>query len=217
MLRTTNLTYRYPNGPELHFPDLECADGSHWLMIGASGSGKTTYLQLLGGLRRPHGGQIELRDTVLNQLSNAALDRFRGQHIGIVFQQPHFVRSLSVEENLLLAQKLSGRSTDRKHANALLDRLQLADKHQSRPWELSVGEQQRAAIALALVNQPSLILADEPTSALDDYNADRVLQLLQEQAASVNAILLIITHDIRLKERISNFVELAHPAHNSLL
>lgn len=201
MLKAEDLAYTYPGNSKLQFPDIQCEAGEHWLLLGQSGSGKTTLLQLLAGLRTPQRGSVRLGNTVFNDLSPSKLDVFRGRHIGIIFQQSHFIRALNVEENLLLAQHLAGLSVDRKKIKSLLSRLQIAHKSRSGTGDLSMGEQQRVAIARALVNEPLLILADEPTSALDDYNTERVLQLLREQAEAANAILLIVTHDGRLKER----------------
>jgi putative ABC transport system ATP-binding protein len=199
MLLTENLAYRYRNGSSLHFPDLRCAANEHWLLLGPSGSGKTTLLQLLAGLRTPTAGQVVLNDTPLSGLSGAALDRFRGRRIGIIYQQPHFVRSLRVGENLALARQLAGLPAAPDRIQELLARLDVGDKLAARTRKLSVGEQQRVAIARALVNEPSLILADEPTSALDDANAARVSHLLREVAEAAGAILVIVTHDARLR------------------
>lgn len=210
MLTTKDVTYAYQPQQPLHFPDLHCETGAHWLLLGQSGSGKTTLLHLLGGLLKPRSGSIRLGDTELSKLNAAALDQFRGQHIGIVFQRPHFVPSLSVEENLWLAQHLAGLSVDKNRAESLLERLGIAHKRQSAIQQLSVGEQQRVAIARALINRPSLILADEPSSALDDDNSQRVVALLEEQAREVNASLLIVTHDNRLKGHFANSIVLAH-------
>lgn len=209
MLSTQELTYAYANGPAIHFPDIHCKRGEHWLLLGQSGSGKTTLLHLLGGLLSPLSGRIKIEDTDITQLSGASLDRFRGRHIGIIFQRSHFVNALTVAENLALAQQLAGLATDKKRINELLERLQIADKAGRKPDQLSVGEQQRVAIARAIVNRPDVILADEPTSALDDQNCERVLHLLTEQARAVNATLLIVTHDGRLKDDIKNQIELS--------
>lgn len=209
MLRAENLVFTYPSGgPELAFPDILCEQAEQCLLLGQSGSGKTTLLQLLGGLRKPNAGKVIIGDTAINQLSPGALDRFRGRRLGIIFQTPHFVRALSVEENLLLAQRLAGHPPDRKRVGALLERLGITHKAGSRPDQLSVGEQQRVAIARALVNRPLLILADEPTSALDDVNAEQVVALLSEQATVDGATLLIVTHDQRLKDHFPKQIHL---------
>lgn len=204
MLKTQQLAYAYKGASLLHFPDLNCASGSHWLILGQSGSGKTTFLHLLGGLLSPAQGHIVLNDTDISKLNNKELDRFRGQQIGLVFQKAHFVQALTVSENLLLAQKLAGVNCSQQEIDNMLESLSIADKRHKKIQQLSVGEQQRVAIARALVKKPSLILADEPTSALDDRNSAAVIELLEQQAKAVNATLLIVTHDQRLKDHFSN-------------
>ncbi|MDX1479458.1 MAG: ABC transporter ATP-binding protein [Saprospiraceae bacterium] len=201
MLAATDLTYTYKGSQPLRFPDIRCEKGDHWLLLGASGSGKTTLLHLLAGLRTPQSGSVVIGGTEISKLPTAKLDTFRGQHIGIVFQVPHFVRSLNVEENLALTQSLSGRRVDKDLIRTLLERLNVGDKLKSRPARLSQGEQQRVAIARALVNKPDVILADEPTSALDDENTDEVIRLLEEAAEATQTTLLVVTHDNRLKDK----------------
>lgn len=208
MLSTNQLQFSYSGGSTFSFPDIACERGSHWLLLGQSGSGKTTFLHLLGGLLSPSKGEILLEDTNMARLAGPALDRFRGRHIGIIFQRSHFVNSLTVGENLALAQHLAGFTPDYGRIGKLLDRLNVGQKINKRTDRLSVGEQQRVAIARALVNSPELILADEPTSALDDENCDQVLQLLEEQASAVKATLLIVTHDGRLKDKFANQIRL---------
>lgn len=209
MLRTTGLQYSYDGRHTLSFPDIDCKAGEHWLLLGQSGSGKTTLLHLLGGLLRPKAGTIEVADTDMSALSATRLDRFRGRKIGIIFQTAHFVRALTVEENLMLAQQLAGLRPNRSRIDELLERLNLGHKLYAKPDRLSVGEQQRAAIARAIVNKPDIILADEPTSALDDYNCHKVTQLLEEQARLVGATLLVVTHDGRLKAQFANQISLS--------
>ncbi|MEN0046596.1 MAG: ABC transporter ATP-binding protein [Bacteroidota bacterium] len=208
MLETRGLQFNYTANEHLSFPDITCKAGEHWLLLGQSGSGKTTLLHLLAGLRTPMSGEVKVNNTIVNKLPTARLDQFRGKHIGVVFQQSHFIRSLTVEENLALAQRLAGSRVDYNRISNILEVLNITHKLKSRAEELSVGEQQRVAIARAIINQPSIILADEPTSALDDVNTTQVLQLLKEQATAVNAILLIVTHDNRLKTQFDKQIEL---------
>jgi putative ABC transport system ATP-binding protein len=201
MLETNQLSFSYSGNATLKFPNFSCKKGEHWLLLGQSGSGKTTLLHLLGGLLSPSAGSVKVGDTDLKSLSTADLDKFRGKHIGIIFQKSHFVRALTVQENLLLAQQLAGVPSNKGKIAELLNRLNIGHKLHAKTNELSQGEQQRVAIARALVNQPQVILADEPTSALDDENCEEVIQLLEEQAAAAEATLLVVTHDGRLKER----------------
>ena len=208
MLKTKGLEFSYDGQKWLKFPDIDCKEGEHWLLIGLSGSGKTTLLHLLGGLRTPKKGDIIIADTNISKLSASKLDHFRGKQIGIVFQKAHFVRSLTVEENLKLAQKLAGQPISDERIRELLERLNVAHKLKAKTDSLSIGEQQRVAIARALVNKPNIILADEPTSALDDKHCDEVLKLLESQATQENATLLIVTHDARLKEKFKNQITL---------
>lgn len=201
MLQTKNLKFSYKGEKMLQFPDIHCQKGEHWLLLGQSGSGKTTLLHLLGGLLSPNQGDISINNVDLKSLSTSNLDKFRGKNIGIIFQTSHFVKALTVQENLMLAQQLAGVAVSKTRIKQLLDRLNVGHKLHSKPHQLSQGEQQRVAIARALVNQPAIILADEPTSALDDQNCDEVIQLLEEQAAAVKATLIVVTHDNRLKEK----------------
>jgi putative ABC transport system ATP-binding protein len=210
MLATKNLRFSYPSSPDsaLQFPDIRCETGEQWLLLGQSGSGKTTFLHLLAGLRTPQAGTIQVNDTVLNHLPGKQLDRFRGQQIGIIFQEAHFVRSLNVAENLQLAQQLAGLQPNIKAIETILEHLNIGHKIRAKTSELSIGEQQRVNIARAIINRPSVILADEPTSALDDQNTQQVIQLLQQEAQEANATLLIVTHDNRLKTIFDKQIEL---------
>ena len=209
MLVTKDLCYQYFNAPPICFPDLECQKGESILILGPSGTGKTTFLHLLGGLIRPTHGKLILNHTDLGTLSDKNLDLFRGQNIGIIFQKPHFIKSLTVWENLLLAAALAGKKANKKRMLDLLDRLNIAHKIESMTDQLSLGEQQRVAIARALVNEPMLILADEPTSALDDKNGEEVATLLEDESKRLEAALLIVTHDNRLQTKFKKTITLA--------
>lgn len=208
MIQIANLAFKYAQGPEIKFPDFSCKKGEELLILGKSGTGKTTLLHLLGALRKPTQGQITIGEEQISKLSSGQLDRFRGKNVGIVFQTSHFVQSLSVIDNLMLVPYFSKSATDKKFAMELLESLNLASKAKKKTTDLSVGEQQRVAIARALMNKPQLLLADEPTSALDDENASQVLKLLREHASDLKSSLVIVTHDNRLKSEISNAITL---------
>lgn len=208
MIDVKNLHFAYSAQSAFHFPDFECRKNDQILLLGQSGTGKTTLLHLIGGLLKPQSGSVIVDDTDIATLSASKLDFFRGQNIGIIFQKNHFITSLNVIDNLLIAQQLAGKKQDRSKATNLLKALNLSHKSSAKPYNLSQGEQQRVAIARALINNPKIILADEPTSALDDENCAEVIQLLENQAKNINTTLLIVTHDNRLKARFNNQIVL---------
>jgi ABC-type lipoprotein export system ATPase subunit len=209
LLQTTPLTFAYPGQPLLTFPELSLAGGEALLLLGKSGSGKTTFLHLLAGLLAPSSGEIVLDGTALSFLKGHQLDLFRGQNIGIVFQKPHLIAAISVQENLVLAQFLSKKKG--VDVSALLKNLELSDKASAAVATLSEGEAQRVSIARALVNSPKLILADEPTSSLDDDRAEQVIHLLKKEAARVGAALIIVTHDQRVKSEVAQVIDVKSP------
>jgi len=200
--------HRYGAREALRIERFEAAAGEHWLVLGPSGCGKTTLLHIIAGLLRPSEGEVRVGDQSLGALSGAALDRWRGRTLGIVPQKLHLVPSLSVLENLLLAQFLAGMPEDAKRAQAALEQVQLGERSAARPAELSHGEAQRAAVARATVNRPRVLIADEPTSNLDDANCTRALDLLEAQATECGATLLVATHDQRARARFAQRLEL---------
>ncbi len=200
VLTTRQLRYHYPKQPVMAFPDLQLENGENLLVLGESGCGKSTFLHLLAGLLRPAEGNIWVGDTHLSHLPPAATDHFRGRHIGMVFQKPYFIESLSVLDNLML----NPFSRNRPYAIEQAKRLSIDHLLHKKPAQLSAGEQQRVTIARALLHHPRLILADEPTSALDNKNCDQVIRLLLEQTSVAQAALLIVSHDDRLRNAISN-------------
>ena len=208
MLKTERLSFSYNSSHIFTFPDILLQQGEDLLILGDSGVGKTTLIQILSGLLSPHSGFVEMNGTRFQDLSSKSLDQFRGSNIGMVFQQSHFVRNLSILDNLLLSLYLSNKLQDKRRAIHLLQEIGLADKLNNMHDELSQGEQQRAAIATALIKTPDLILADEPTSSLDDNNCQKIIALLKEQASLTNAKLIIITHDQRLKDQFNASIEL---------
>jgi len=205
-LSSTDLSFAFVGGKPMHFPDIVCSKGEDLLILGQSGTGKTTLLHLLAGLRKPTKGNISLAGRELSTLSGSRLDKFRGIHVGIVFQTPHFVKSLTVWENLMLPAYFSGTKPDKGRANELLTRLGIDHKKNANPGSLSIGEQQRLGIARALIHKPAVVFADEPTSALDDTNTLAVIQLLKETAADSKSALVIVTHDNRLKTHFQNII-----------
>lgn len=208
MFDLQKLTHAYGGATVLNVASWQAAQGAQWLMLGPSGSGKTTLLHVLAGILRPTSGQVTVADQDLMALSASQLDRFRGKNVGIVLQRLHLIDSLSVLNNLLLAQYMAGAPQDAARARNVLASLDLADKANARPHELSHGQAQRVAVARAVVNKPKLLLADEPTSNLDDIRCVQVLDLLLDQAKACGATLVIATHDQRIKSRVPNHHEL---------
>lgn len=207
MIKTRGIKFDYNNQVFFEFPDIEIKNRENLLIIGNSGIGKTTLLHLLAGLLESKSGSIELFGKKISNLNSYQLDTFRGENIGIVFQRSHFVNSLTVKENLELAQFIANKK-DNNRINTILKSLGILDKSDKKTNQLSQGEKQRASIALAIVNSPKLILADEPTSSLDDENCDRVIKLLKKQASEFNAQLIVITHDNRLKKHFKKSIKL---------
>ena len=207
MIKTKGVEFNYDNQVFFKFQDINLKSSENLLIIGSSGIGKTTLLHLLAGLLESSSGSIKLFEKELSDLSSHQLDRFRKNNIGIVFQRPHFVNSLTVKENLQLAQYIANKKDNNRVEN-ILKNLNILDKSDKKTNQLSQGEKQRASIALAIVNSPKLILADEPTSSLDDINCDNVIKLLKKQATDFGAQLIVITHDSRLKKHFKNSIEL---------
>ncbi len=208
MLFVQNLSFNYPEGASFHFPDIEATAVEPTLILGNSGKGKTTLLHLVGLLLQPSGGEILIDTTDVGSLSVKEAARFRSEYMGIIFQQPHFISSLNVLDNLLIANYLGKKPQQVEKAKLLAKDLgfeELLDKKINR---LSGGEQQRVGIARALMNNPKVVLADEPTSNLDDDNCERVINLLIKQIEAIGAALVIVTHDGRLKERFAKQVVL---------
>ena len=208
MLETKSLSFSYPKGESFNFPDLSVGASDVLLILGQSGKGKTTLLHLLAGLMDPKSGTVKIGETVLEHLNASSKDRFRGENIGIVFQQAQFVKSISVLKNLQLARSLAGLKADDTLAESLLSELGIEKRMLAKPSELSIGERQRASIARALVTEPKVVLADEPTSALDDKNCSLVADLLLKAVTGHGAALVIVTHDQRLKDRFQNTITL---------
>lgn len=175
--------------------DLDVAAGEMVAVLGRSGSGKSTLLNLLGGLDRPDGGRIAVAGEELTGAGERALDRIRLRRIGFVFQAFQLIEELTGEENVLLAARLPGAPAGgRRRAASLIARLGVASVAGHRPHELSGGEQQRFAIARALVNDPVLVLADEATGNLDETSASTVIATLGELADEGRAVVLV-THE----------------------
>ncbi len=184
-------------------------EAGEWIAImGPSGSGKTTLINILGGLDTPTSGQAIVDEVDVARLDESGLTRFRAQKIGFIFQQFHLVPYLTAVENVMLAQYFHS-ATDENEAQLALERVGLADRIEHLPGALSGGEQQRVAVARALINHPKLILADEPTGNLDEANEETVIQIFRELHGEGHTILMV-THDPAIGNLADRRIEFAH-------
>ena len=176
------------------------------LITGPSGIGKTTLLSILCGLQQPSDGRILYNDISIYNLAESKVDEFRGQELGIVFQNFNLINTFTIKQNLQLANSTLG-SKDTDHIYELLQRVGLADKSHIKVSKLSIGEKQRVAVARAFIGNPKWIFCDEPTSSLDDKNTDIITNLIKEESIRCKASLILITHDKRVQS-ILNFNEI---------
>ena len=202
-----DVTFAYGDGrPVLDLPALEIARGERVFLHGPSGSGKTTLLGLVAGVLTPRAGRVTILGEPLHAMSGAARDRFRAAHLGYVFQMFNLIPYLSVRENITLPCRLSAVRRARAGdpvaaATRLAEALEIAPLLARPVTELSVGQQQRVAVARALIGAPDLVVCDEPTSALDTDRRDRFLALLFAQVAAAGSALLFVSHDLGLAAR----------------
>lgn len=200
----TDLTYRYPGHPAVvvDIPRLVIEPGEHIVLTGHSGCGKSTLLNLIAGLMDPTSGSVLIAETDLHRLRGSKRDRFRGTHIGMVFQTYQLLHGFSVIENILAALMFSDipRADHRSRAMSLLEKLGI-NTPSARIHDLSIGQQQRVAVARAIACSPTVVLADEPTAALDPEITSVAMDLLQDACRSIGAALICVTHDESLIER----------------
>ena len=204
MFQLRDVRHAYNGVDALRIQRWLAEQGEHWLVLGPSGSGKTTLLHILAGFLKPSFGEVIVAGNALGKLKTAQLGRFRGRHIGIVLQRLHLVGSLTVAQNLLMAQFFSGLGENLSRVHEVLDDLGMRHKAEAYPHELSFGQAQRVAVARAVVNRPTVLLADEPTSNLDDEHCMQTLDLIESQAKACSATLMIATHDQRIRARFKN-------------
>lgn len=216
VLDLSDVAYRWPGRAafSLRVPDLSVSRGESVLLLGESGSGKSTLLSLICGTILPDQGRVSIAGTDITTLSGGGRDRFRAEQVGVIFQQFNLLPFGSVADNILLPlqfaparRKRAGNATDQ--AAALCKALGLPpDVTKTKATALSVGQQQRVAVARALIGQPPLIIADEPTSALDANSQAAFLDLLFAQTSAHDTSLLMVSHDARLGERFERVIRM---------
>ncbi|QDV72078.1 ABC transporter ATP-binding protein [Botrimarina mediterranea] len=197
LLEGVRKSYAQPGAdrlPILDVPRLAVAAGEQVVIRGRSGCGKTTLLNSIAGLTTIDAGKITLKGVELTRLPEAARDRFRARHIGYVFQTFNLLAGFTALENVLLGMTFTGQRPDRTRAADLLERVGLGHRGHHKPAAMSVGEQQRTAVARALANRPALLLADEPTANVDPAHQQQIIDLLRGVCRDENVAMLLVTH-----------------------
>jgi putative ABC transport system ATP-binding protein len=197
LLENVKKSYREPGGgllPVLDIERFEVASGEQVVLVGESGGGKTTLLNVISGITTPDSGNVVVDGIDIAKLHEVGRDRFRAANIGFVYQTFNLLPAFTALENVILGAKFSSRPIGRTEATKLLEQVGLGHRLNHRPGKLSVGEQQRAAVARALANHPVLLLADEPTANVDRANQESVLSLIRDSCAEHNIALLMVTH-----------------------
>ena len=180
--------------------NFEAESGQLILVVGPSGSGKTTFLTIAGGLQTPTNGDVKINDSTINSLSKKQQTKLRLEKIGFILQSYNLVPFLTVEEQFKFVDKLKKQNLTEQKLHELLSDLGLLELLKKYPNQLSGGQKQRVAIARALYTDPDYILADEPTAALDTDRSMKVIELLRDLAHKRNKIIIVVTHDLRLKD-----------------
>lgn len=209
--------YVSPDGtqvPVIDIPEFFMDAGEQVGLIGSSGSGKTTLLHLIAGILDADCGEILFNfpgqpPANLAHYTEAQRDVFRGRNIGYVFQSHHLLPGFTALENVLLGMSFTNRPVDANWARQLLDEVGLSDRLNYKPDKLSVGQQQRVAVARALANRPRLVLADEPTGALDPTTAQTALALIRKLCSQINASLLLVSHDMTIARQLPRVLDLS--------
>jgi len=200
MLKARSIKKSYGKLDILKGVDLDVTRGEIVSIVGASGAGKSTLLNIIGTLDKPDAGSIMIREAEVNKLKSHQLSAFRNKHIGFIFQFHHLLVEFSALENVCIPAYIARRSRSdaEKRATELLGLLGLGDRLDHKPGQLSGGEQQRVAVARALINNPALILADEPSGNLDSHNARELHQLFIDLRREFNQTFIIVTHNEEL-------------------
>ncbi len=197
-LENVRKSFAMPGGERidvLDVPGFELAAGEQAALEGTSGSGKSTLLHVISGIMRPDAGRVEVAGTDITRLPESRRDRLRADTLGLVFQQFNLLPGFTALENVLVAMSFGTGRSDRGRATSLLEAVGLGNRLHHKPAELSIGQQQRVAVARALANRPVVILADEPTASVDAANQQQVVDLLKNTCTAHGVALLVVTHD----------------------
>lgn len=211
LLENVKKTYREPNGhelPILDIPSFHVNKGEQMVLIGPSGSGKTTLLHVIAGIVDADSGRVEIDGSNIQSLSEQGRDRLRAAKLGYVFQTFNLLSGFSAFENVLLGMTFGRGKKDPGRARELLDRVGLSHRLKHRPGALSVGEQQRVAVARALANRPCVLLADEPTANVDPANQEQIVQLIRDTCHEENIALVLVTHDMEVANQFDRIDQL---------
>ncbi|MDR1779814.1 MAG: ABC transporter ATP-binding protein [Tannerella sp.] len=210
MIRATGITKSFDNLQILKGIDLEVNAGEIVAIVGPSGAGKTTLLQIIGTLDSPDSGKVEIDGVEPFRLKEKEMAAFRNRHIGFVFQFHQLLPEFTAIENVMIPTLINGEKFDvaRRKADELLDFLGLADRLEHKPSELSGGEKQRVAVARALINRPSVILADEPSGSLDSQNKEELHTLFFDLRNKLGQTFVIVTHDEGLAKKSDRIVRM---------
>lgn len=211
MIHAKNIKKSYDGNSILNGIDLTIEKGELVTIIGSSGAGKTTLLQILGTLDKPDSGELIINNTPVHNLNDKKISKFRNNDIGFVFQFHHLLPEFTALENVIMPGLIQGRkrSDIEAKANELLKTLKIDHRATHKPSEMSGGEQQRVAVARALINEPSVILADEPSGNLDSNNADELHNLFIELKNSLQQTFIIVTHNRELAALSDRVIEIA--------
>lgn len=210
-LKQVYKAFKEPDGkplPILDIPHFAVAEGEQVVLVGRSGGGKTTLLHSIAGITRVDRGSITIDGRDLTTLSEAGVDRLRAQKIGYVFQTFNLLSGFSALENVLLGMTFAGKAGDQARAKHLLERVGLGHRLTHKPSAMSVGEQQRVAVARALVNKPRLLLADEPTANIDPRNQQTIIDLIRGTCREENIALILVTHSMEVANQFDRVVRL---------
>jgi putative ABC transport system ATP-binding protein len=209
-------SYIEPSGkllPVLDIPRYQATAGEQLVLMGRSGCGKTTLLHVIAGISTPDAGQVQIDGVDITQLPEAGRDRFRSEQVGYVFQTFNLLAGFTALENVLLGMTFARSKKDTARAGELLRRVGLAHRMHHKPGALSVGEQQRVAVARALANRPKLLLADEPTANVDPANQQHVIDLIRRSCREEDVTLLLVTHALEVAQqfdRVDRLEEINH-------